>query len=186
MSALRAAKVPAPEDTHVRIAPLRRRQLRGVLRIEHQVYPRPWPLSVFYGELAQRETRCYVVAKVGATVVGYAGELFSLDDAHITNIAVDPEWHRHKIGTRLLVTLARQAIARGAKHLTLEVRVSNTGAQEMYRRFGFAPAGIRRKYYENTEDAIVMWCHDIDSFAYGERLRTLQAEVPGTTEWDGL
>jgi ribosomal-protein-alanine N-acetyltransferase len=51
--------------------------------------------------------------------------------------------------------------------------VSSTGAQELYRKFGFAPAGVRKRYYENTEDAIVMWCHDIQSGEYGARLREL-------------
>jgi [ribosomal protein S18]-alanine N-acetyltransferase len=57
---------------------------------------------------------------------------------------------------------------------TLEVRASSTGAQELYRRFGFAPAGVRKKYYENSEDAIVMWCHDIDSDEYATRLAGLR------------
>ena len=51
------------------------------------------------------------------------------------------------------------------------MRASNTGAQALYRTFGFAPAGVRQRYYENTEDAIVMWCHDIQEPAYAERLR---------------
>ena len=57
---------------------------------------------------------------------------------------------------------------------TLEVRASSTGAQALYRAFGFAPAGVRAQYYENTEDAIVMWCHDIQSPAYAERLAGLR------------
>jgi ribosomal-protein-alanine N-acetyltransferase len=61
--------------------------------------------------------------------------------------------------------------------LTLEVRVSSTGAQELYRKFGFGPAGVRKRYYENTEDAIVMWCHDIQTEEYARRLR----EVGGVT-----
>jgi ribosomal-protein-alanine N-acetyltransferase len=180
--ALRAIPdVPDPEDTHVRISPMRRRHLRGVMRIETQVYPRPWTTSLFAGEIAQRDTRCYLVARVGATVVGYGGQLFSFEDAHVTNIAVDPMWHRHQIGTRLLITLMRQAQARTCRNLTLEVRVSNTAAQAMYSRFGFAPAGMRRKYYENVEDAIVMWCHDIGSPDQVARLAELEARIAGTT-----
>lgn len=180
----------APErrdELAVRIMRMRRRHLRQVMKIEERVYPRPWSLSVFHGELASRDgSRCYVVAKVGPHVVGYAGFLTSLEDAHVTNIAVDPAWHRHKVGTRLMLTLAHQARAQGLRNLTLEVRVSNKGALVMYHRFGFAPAGIRQKYYENVEDAIVMWSHDIDQPAYAERLRGLEAELPGTTSWEGL
>ncbi len=186
--ALRAAGADAtdPAETHVRISPMRRRHLRGVLRIENQVYPRPWTASLFAGEIAQRDTRTYVVARVGSTVVGYAGQLYNFSDAHITNVAVDPRWHRRGIATRLLLTLTRQALARRCHNLTLEVRVSNHGAQQLYRRFGFAPAGVRRKYYENVEDAIVMWCHDIDGDEQARRLAALEAEVPGTTAWEGL
>ena len=74
---------------------MRRRHLRGVVRIEAQVYPRPWSHSLFVSELALRSSRSYVVAKVGREVVGYAGLMMSLTDGHVTTIAVDPAWHRH-------------------------------------------------------------------------------------------
>ena len=81
--------------------------------------------------------------------------------------------------------MARTALARDARHLTLEVRVGNTGAQELYRQFGFAPAGIRKGYYVEThEDALVMWANDIDSDDYAVRLAGLEAAVPGTTVVD--
>ena len=119
--------------------------------------------------------RHYVVARVGHRLVGYAGLLYSGDDAHVTNIAVDPTLQRRHIGTRLLIHEARFAIQQGFKNLTLEVRTSNKAAQELYRRFGFAPAGIRKNYYEGVEDAIVMWCHDINGEEYAERLDRLEA-----------
>ena len=71
----------------------------------------------------------------------------SADDGHVTTIAVDPAWQRHGIGTRLLLALCREAVDRGVKALTLEVRAGNEPAQAMYRRFGFAPAGVRKNYY---------------------------------------
>jgi len=159
------------------IEPMRRRHLRNVLTIEAKVYPKPWTLGVFHAELeaARVGDRYYVVARTDGDVVGYGGAMFVGEEAHVTNIAVDPERHRQGIGTRLLVTLARVAIERGCRHMSLEVRVSNTAAQELYRRFGFAPAGVRQRYYENVEDAIVMWCHDIDTPAYLDRLRGLEA-----------
>ena len=75
--------------------------------------------------------------------------------------------------TRLLGALAREAIERGSTAWTLEVRASNVAAQQLYRNFGFAPAGVRARYYEGTEDAIVMWCHDIQSADYARRLQEL-------------
>ena len=95
---------------------MRRRHVRSVLRIEQQVYPRPWSMSLFLSELALRSTRAYFVARVGREVVGYAGLMMTCDDAHITTIAVDPRWHRRHIGTRLLlVTRARGDRARGQR-----------------------------------------------------------------------
>ena len=88
-------------------------------------------------------------------------------------VAVSPDHRRTRVATHLLVAQARHAIARGCVAWTLEVRVSSTGAQELYRRFGFAPAGIRRRYYENPEDAIVMWCHDLATPEYAARLEDL-------------
>src|SRR6516164_3053566 len=170
----------APLEVH--LVPMRRRHLRAVLRIESQVYPRPWSLPLFMSELNLRTSRAYYVARVNGSVVGYAGLMLTGDDAHVTTIAVDPAWHRHRSATRLLLNLARQARERNARHLTLEVRMSNTGAQALYRKFGFRPAGIRKNYYlETNEDAMVMWADDIDTDDYVSRLAELEAGVPGTT-----
>ena len=176
------AVVPAVD---VHLVAMRRRHLRSVLRIEALVYPRPWTLGLFLSELGLRGTRVYLVARVGGTVAGYAGLMVTAGEGHITTIAVDPPWHRHGIATRLLLALARAARAKGATGLTLEVRTSNLGAQELYRRFGFVPAGIRKGYYaETNEDAIIMWAHDVDLPAYAERLDAIEAGVGGTTTID--
>jgi ribosomal-protein-alanine N-acetyltransferase len=170
----------APLEVH--LVPMRRRHLRSVLRIESQVYPRPWSLPLFMSELNLRTSRAYYVARVDGSVVGYAGLMLTGDDAHVTTIAVDPAWHRHKIATRLLLNLAREARERSARHLTLEVRMSNTGAQALYKKFGFRPAGIRKNYYmETNEDAMVMWADDIDTDSYTARLAEIEAEIPGAT-----
>ena len=167
---------------HVDLVPMRRRHLRSVLKIEAQVYPRPWTLGLFMSELALKTMRIYVVAKVQGTVVGYAGLMLTGDDGHVTTIAVDPAWQRHGIGARLLVVLSRAGIARECRGLTLEVRVSNEPAKAMYARFGYVPAGIRKGYYaETNEDALVMWAHDVDLPEYAQRLREVEATINGTT-----
>jgi ribosomal-protein-alanine N-acetyltransferase len=182
-----AVRLPQPDELEVTIGPMRRRHLRAVLRIEQQVYPRPWSMGLFMSELGIRGSRVYVVARVGTTVVGYGGLMLVADDGHVTTIAVDPAWHRNKLGTRLLHTLASAAIRRGAKNLTLEVRESNRAAQDLYRAFGFAPAGIRKGYYvETKEDAIVMWANDVDTPEYAARLARLAAGVPGLTTHEEL
>jgi ribosomal-protein-alanine N-acetyltransferase len=170
------------EPLEVNVVGMRRRHLRGVLRIEQQVYPRPWTASLFLSELALRSTRAYYVARVGRDVVGYAGLMMTLTDGHVTTIAVDPRWQRHQIGTRLLLALVREAIARGAIALTLEVRLSNRGAQALYRRFAFRPVGVRKGYYADTgEDALVMWAHDVAMSEYAQLLDALERGIEGST-----
>ena len=183
----RALRLPGdPDALEVRITPMRRRHLRGVLRIEQQVYPRPWTFGLFLGEVSQRASRVYLVARVGSEVVGYAGMFRAVDDGHITTIAVDPPWQRRGIATRMLLALARAAVDRGCRNLTLEVRMSNSGAQALYQRFGFVPAGVRKGYYPETgEDALVMWANDIDTEAYTDRLREIEGGVPGSTVVEG-
>jgi ribosomal-protein-alanine N-acetyltransferase len=176
------AALPESVAPTVHVLPMRRRHVRSVLRIEHQVYPRPWSASLFHSELALRSTRAYYVARVGRDIAGYAGLMMTVDDGHVTTIAVDPKWHRNKIGTRLLLVLAREGIARGATSLTLEVRMSNRGAQEMYRQFGFQPVGVRKNYYQEVnEDALVMWAHEVDQPAYSALLDSIERALPDET-----
>jgi ribosomal-protein-alanine N-acetyltransferase len=181
------APSPRADALDVTISPMRRRHVRAVTRIEQQVYPRPWSMGLFMSELGYRGSRVYVVARVGSAVVGYGGLMLVAEDGHITTLAVDPAWHRHKVGTRLLHVLASAAVDRGAKNLTLEVRASNAVAQSLYRAFGFAPAGVRKGYYvETKEDAIVMWAHDVNTPEYAGRLEVLAAGVTGTTTIEEL
>jgi ribosomal-protein-alanine N-acetyltransferase len=170
------------QPLEVRLLAMRRRHLRSVLRIESRVYPVPWSMSLFLSEMALRSTRAYYVAFVGRQLVGYAGLMMTLDDGHVTTIAVDPAWHRHKVGTRLLLALVREALRRGATSLTLEVRLSNKAAQALYRRFGFRPVGVRKNYYSETkEDALVMWAEEVASPDYARLRRSIEAGVPGVT-----
>lgn len=185
--AARLEEEAAPAGPIVVLTPMRRRHLRGVLRIEGEVYPHPWSPGLFAGELSMPENRVYVVARIGAMVAGYGGVMVVVDDGHITTLAVDPAWQRQGIATRLLLQLARKAAARGVEQLTLEVRLSNKAAQELYRKFGFAPAGIRRGYYvDNGEDGLVMWAHDVGSDAYADRLARIEAGIGGRTVVEGF
>ncbi|MGQ0826097.1 MAG: ribosomal protein S18-alanine N-acetyltransferase [Actinomycetota bacterium] len=175
----------ALETLDVDVIPMRRRHLRSVLRIEQQVYPRPWSHSLFVSELALRSTRAYFVARAGREIIGYAGLMMSVTDGHVTTIAVDPEWHRHGVGTRLLIALAREAIERDAKAMTLEVRLSNTAARAMYQRFGFTAVGVRKGYYADIgEDALVMWAYGVGTPEYARLVNSLDQRVPGTTRYE--
>jgi ribosomal-protein-alanine N-acetyltransferase len=185
--AARAEEPRARTPLTVQITPMRRRHLRAVLGIEAQVYPRPWTMSLFLSELGLRASRAYYVARVGRDVVGYIGLMVGVDEGHITTIAVHPAWHRHGVGTRLLLVAAREAVARETRALTLEVRVSNKAAQALYRRFGFQAVGVRKGYYaESNEDAVVMWAHDIDTDEYAQLLAGLERTIEGETVVDPI
>ena len=162
------------EPVELEITLMRRRHLRGVMAIERQVYPRPWSPNLFLAEMNEPRNRCYLVARMGRDVVGYGGLMCYGDEAHVTTIAVDPPRHRRRIGTRLLYELVREAVRMGASAVSLEVRVSNWGAQRLYSRFGFRPVGIRKNYYQETgEDAVVMLVDGVRTEEYGRRLDRL-------------
>lgn len=173
------------------IAPMRKRDLKhGILETESHAYPNPWAPGVFQSEIDQVRSgsRHYLTARRPASnppkiplkrsskgpIVGHAGLWFTHDEAHVTNVAVHPDARRSGVATALMLALADESVRRDCAAWTLEVRVSSDGAQALYRNFGFVPAGVRKNYYENVEDAIVMWCHDIQSNEYRQRLDQLR------------
>ena len=170
-------KQPADEDALV-IEPMRRSHLPQVMEIEATAYPQPWTVGVFQDELAMqtRGSRHYLVAILGGRVVGYGGMIYMDTAAHITNVAVAVAMRRRGIATELMLDLSWEARRAGMESLTLEVRESNVSAQSLYRRFGFVPVGVRAKYYENRDDAIVMWCTDIQGADFERRLQAIEAE----------
>jgi ribosomal-protein-alanine N-acetyltransferase len=102
-----------------------------------------------------------------ASIIGFAGLWLMVDEAHITTIAVHPEYRGRGIGELMLSTLIGISYDISARNVTLEVRVSNRVAQNLYRKYGFREAGVRRRYYsDNNEDALIMWTDDIHSPAY--------------------
>jgi ribosomal-protein-alanine N-acetyltransferase len=158
---------------------MRRRHLRGVMAIERQVYPRPWSPNLFLSEMSESANRRYLVARIDREVVGYGGLICYGEEAHITNVAVDPEFQRRKIATRLLYDLIRSAAEMDADAVSLEVRVTNWGAQRLYGAFGFRPVGIRKNYYQEIgEDALIMWVDGIRSADYRRRLSQLAGDLP--------
>jgi ribosomal-protein-alanine N-acetyltransferase len=167
------------EAPEIEITRMRRRHLRGIMNIERQVYPRPWSPSLFVSEMTSGRSRAYLVALEGRAVVGYGGLVSYGDEAHVTTIAVDPEYQRQKIGTRLLYELILEAREMEARAVSLEVRVTNWGAQRMYARFGFRPVGVRKNYYqEANEDAVVMWTENIRAPEYRRLLERIMAAAP--------
>jgi ribosomal-protein-alanine N-acetyltransferase len=158
---------------------MRRRHLRGVIAIERQAYARPWSPNLFVAEISEPNNRHYLVAKIEKEVAGYAGLICYGDEAHVTNIAVDPMLQGHGIAHRLLYEQILAAEDMGGLAISLEVRVTNWRAQRVYARFGFRPVGIRRNYYaELHEDALIMWTDDIRSPSFRARLAAIAADLP--------
>jgi ribosomal-protein-alanine N-acetyltransferase len=180
-----------PDAVTILVEPMRRRDLKAIMPIEDAAYPTSWSRRVFEQELdhVTDGSRYYVTARDGREIVGYAG-LWIVPDpdgnqAHVTNIVVAEPHRRRGIATRIMLHLAAAARERSCTSWTLEVRASSIGAQELYRRFGFAPAGVRRRYYDNIEDAIVMWCHDIHTDDFAERLDEIDLALSGHESQDG-
>jgi ribosomal-protein-alanine N-acetyltransferase len=120
----------------------------------------------------------YIVARHGDRIVGFAGVWLMVDEAHITTFAVRKTWRRQGVGERLLIALLALAEARGAREATLEVRPSNHPARRLYEKYGFAPVGVRPRYYsDDNEDALIMTTDRLDGRQMRDRLAGLRAAV---------
>ncbi|UOF92198.1 ribosomal protein S18-alanine N-acetyltransferase [Fodinisporobacter ferrooxydans] len=129
-----------------------------ILEIEREAFLTPWTRAAFEGELKDNHFAQYYVAVAGQKVAGYCGMWVILDEAHITNIAIRANYRGKKIGEALLRFMMAMGGVHGAKRITLEVRVSNSVARQLYYKLGFEDSGIRKGYYtDNNEDALIMW-----------------------------
>jgi len=111
-------------------------------------------------------------------LVGYAGLWLMVDEAHVTTIGVNPAYRGQGVGELLFLGLVDISREMKALRMTLEVRVSNTSAQALYRKYGLEVAGMRKRYYsDNGEDAYIMWSEPLDSPQFQERITTLQEQL---------
>ena len=162
----------------VQLARMEYFHLAGVQRVDRLVYTRPWSLAMFRQELERRDSRYYLVAQVDGAHVGHGGLMMIAGEGHITTVAVDPACQRRGIGALLMLDLHAYALDRGLHALTLEVRVTNEAAIALYRRFGYAPAGVRKNYYSDEgEDGLIMWAHDVQQAEHRERLDEIRRQV---------
>lgn len=135
-----------------------------ILVIEREAFTMPWTEQAFRNELTHNHFASYMVMELNGEIIGYAGLWAIVDEAHVTNIAVLERFRGRKWGERLLDELMRTAVFLGMRSITLEVRVTNEVAQNLYRKKGFRPAGTRKGYYsDNREDALIMWA-ELPSF----------------------
>lgn len=129
-----------------------------VYEIESKTYSTSWSKKILTHEVVENKHAYYVVIEYDDKIVGFAGMWVVFDDAQVTNIAITPPYQGRKLGEKLFRYMLESAVVLGVERLSLEVRVSNIVAQNMYRKFGLVPGGIRKGYYsDNNEDAIVMW-----------------------------
>ena len=141
---------------------MRLKDVDQVAEIEQATFARPWSRESFRQELERNVAARYLVAETEGRVAGYAGAWVILDESHITNIAVKEAFRGRGIGKQLTRALLQYLSNLGASYATLEVRVSNERAQNLYKGLGFVSVGKRKRYYEdNQEDAWLMVCENM-------------------------
>lgn len=141
----------------VEIRALRLADLTEVEEIERRAYPTPWSRSMFASELGKPTSIC-LGAFEADQLVGYVVNSRYVDAWHVMNVAVDPDYQGRGIATQLLERLFELTANDGRDGYTLEVRVSNAVAIQLYEKLGFEARGLRRGYYtDNREDALIMW-----------------------------
>ena len=155
---MRAATARKPS---VLMEPMLAGDLDAVVAIEHKSFSMPWTDTMFLSEMRQGPASQLLVARLEkrpTTIVGYVGYRAVLDEMHVMILAVAPAWRRQGIAQHMLSEAMEQARQADCARAILEVRASNVGAQQLYYRLGFAPVGVRPKYYQRpSEDALILW-----------------------------
>lgn len=132
--------------------------VEAVHAIELATFPTPWTLDSFHYEMRENQYAHYLVAEDEKGIIGFCGMWLVIDAAQITNVAVVERMRGQKIGEALMKEAMRVAREANMDVISLEVRVTNVVAQNLYRKLGFQDGGIRKGYYtDNGEDALVMW-----------------------------
>lgn len=161
---------------NVALRPMRWWDLDQVLPLERALFEDPWSEALYWSELAQGSNRTYLVAEDDGRIAGYAGLAIYPDEAYVQTLGVDPAGQRRGVATRLMLTLLHDVRRRGLDVVGLEVRIDNVAAQELYRRFGFGPVGVREGYYQPSNvDALVMLATGVSEPAYAGRLAAIEA-----------
>ena len=179
------------------------RDVAEVMEIERVSFPSPWSARAYRYELQENNLSHYLVARLqrpltrkepgfwvrlrrslgvaaspGVNILGYGGFWLMAGEAHISTIAVRPEWRRRGIGELLLVAMLELAVELGGDVATLEVRVSNVTARSLYHKYGFAKVGLRPRYYSDRgEDALIMTTKRLTSAAFQTAFQRLKAEL---------
>ena len=155
----------------IKIKPMQKSDIDNIVAIEEKAYGNHhWSKESFLSELSNELAHYFSVFNEKDELIAYCGCWQILEEAHITNIAVSPEYRRNHIGEALLKTIIDDCYKNMVKFITLEVRVGNIAAIELYKKYGFKSLGTRKGYYQdNNEDALIMWTENIfyDKFKSG-------------------
>lgn len=189
-----------------KVEPMQWVDVPEVMDIEHASFTLPWSDYTYRHELLEnRNSHYFVVRRLNgdgrastnwlarlfhrsrpSPVVGYGGFWLVIDEAHISTIASAVEWRGHGLGELMLLAMIERSIELGASMVTLEVRVTNSVAQNLYRKYGFVVVGRRPRYYrDNDEDADLMTVEPIQSAEYQAKLRALRAALEERLRRDG-
>ena len=134
-----------------------------VIIIENLSFKTPWKKEDFVAELTRNICARYKVLIIDNRVVSYGGMWVLLDEAHITNIAVHPEFRGIGLGNVIVEQLVKEAKENNISSMTLEVRMNNISAINLYKKYGFIEEAVRKNYYQDTgEDAIIMWKYNME------------------------
>ena len=159
--------------TKLKIDTMEMADLDDVMEIEHASFSLPWSRWMFERELMDRKHSQFFVARSGDEIAGYIGFWLVLEEVHIVTIAVRSDYRRRGIGSILMLEALNEALRLGAERATLEVRVTNLPAQDLYKKLGFITVAIRKRFYSDTgEDAYVMWLYNLKS-----KIREIRKQV---------
>lgn len=160
-----------------KIRNLEKNDLSKVFSIEYETYGKyGWSKEIFNNELNNNYARYYVFEVINnpSEVIGYIGCWTVNEEAHITSLVVSYKYRRMHVADILLYNLIGNMLNEEIKWLTLEVRISNKAAINLYKKFGFKQLGIRKKYYQdNNEDALILWTENLDSSFYKSLLNNI-------------
>lgn len=134
------------------------RDVAAIETLERQCFAVPWSYESLYHDVMKNRLASYIVAEADGVLCGYVGIWKIVDEGHITNVAVSPDYRRRHIARAMLEALIARCGQNGITSYTLEVRVGNEPAIKLYEGLGFTAVGLRKGYYEdNGEDALIMW-----------------------------
>ena len=171
------------DKLHITIRPMDKSDIEDVVAVEEESYGKHhWSKESFFNELSNDLAYYFCAINDDGKLIGYVGTWQIIEEAHITNLSVKPDFRRNKVGEALLHTAIENCYKNGIKYITLEVRVSNEKAINLYSKYGFKSLGTRKEYYQdNNEDALIMWTENIfyDKFKtlYNENIEKLKKVI---------